>query len=101
MSDLDASRRSIRSAEAGGPDPFLACRFVVPAVLLSACIAAGASAMLAESSGAHHVRIYTDLSTLIEGHRAMARCASSRTGGAAATASCPLVAGSADERDGL
>ena len=56
---------SIQPSAATGRDPFFLCRLVVPALLLSACLATGASVLSAGSAAGHYLGIYSNLTPLI------------------------------------
>ena len=82
MRERQASRRSTRAAGVVGRHPSCLCRFVVSALVLSVCIAAGASALLIETDGPYYALIYSDLTPLVAGDRSLAGCAPSRAGDA-------------------
>ena len=79
MHERQASRTSIRAAGVVGRHPFV-CRFVVSALVLSVCVAAGVSALLVETDGPYYMLIYSDLTPLVAGDRSLAGCARSRPG---------------------
>jgi hypothetical protein len=78
MRERQASRRSTRAAGGIGRHPSCLCRFVVSALVLSVCIAAGASALLTETDGPYYVLIYSDPTPLVAGNGSLEGCASSR-----------------------
>ena len=82
MREQQASRGSTREAGVVGDNPSRLYRFAVSGLVLSVCIAAGASAVLTETHGPYYALVYSDLTPLVAGGRSLPGCAPSRAGDA-------------------